>query len=115
MNDRSSLQVALAHVRSNWVKVMVAIVRPPSEVLAQYDRRQKLQILEENAQQQRKELIQWIDEHGLAAEVAKIGASTSLNVLFVQCTPHVAQELEHAPGVMNVTLAEDYVIAPFAN
>ena len=115
MNDRSSLQVALSQVRSNWVKMMVAIDRPASEVLARYDRRQKLQILEENAQQHRKELVQWINEQGMTAEVAKIGAPTSLNVLFVQCTPHVAQELERAPGVMNVTLAEDYAIAPLAN
>lgn len=115
MNDRTSLQVALSQVRSNWVKVMVAIDRPSSEVLAHYDRRQKLQILEENAQQQRKALVQWINEHGMAAEVAKIGAPTSLNVLFVQCTPHVAQELAGAPGVINVTLADDCAIAPLAN
>ena len=115
MNDRSALQVALSQVRSNWVKVMVGIDRPTSEVLAQYDRRQKLKILEENAQQQRQALIHWINEHGLAAEVARIGAPTSLNVLFIQCTPHVAQELACAPGVLNVTLAEDYANAPLPN
>src|SRR5689334_7637005 len=104
MNDRSSLQLALAQVRSTWVKVMVAIDRPSAEKLAHYDRRQKLEILEENALLHRNELVQWIDEHGLAPEVAKIGAPTSLNMLFVQCTPHVAQELEHAPGVTDVTL-----------
>jgi len=114
MNDRTSLQLDVAQAQTDWVKVMVSIDRPPAETLAHYNRREKLEILEQNAKQHRSELVQWLDEHGLAPEVARIGASTSLNVLFVQCTPHVARELQHAPGVTQVMLTEDNNLKPMS-
>jgi hypothetical protein len=90
---------------SPWVKVMVTVDRPPAESLAQHNRREKIQILEENARQHRAGLVQWIEEHGFSEDVAVIGAPNSMNLFFIECTPEVAQALIHAPGVIRVAPA----------
>ncbi|CAN5577930.1 hypothetical protein BH10CHL1_BH10CHL1_15030 [soil metagenome] len=115
MSKQSSLPTALPKARVDWVKVMVTVARPSAEALAVHDRQEKLQILEDNVQQHRRELVQWIDDQGLSAEVAKIGAPTNLGVFFVKCTPHMVQELRRAPGVTDVLLAEDCAIRPLRN
>lgn len=95
------------HDSTDWVQVMLTIDRPTPERLAACDRRQKFDILLENAKQQRSQLLQWIQEHGLTDQVARIGAPTSFNLLFVQCTPHAAAELAHAPGVVDIALDDE--------
>lgn len=92
------------HDSADWVQVMLTIDRPAPERLAACDRRQKFDILLANAQHKRSQLLQWIQEHDLANEVARIGAPTSFNLLFVQCTPHAAAQLAHAPGVIDIAL-----------
>jgi len=86
------------------VQVMVTLDRPKPESLAGCDRKEKFNILLENARRHRTELVQWIQEHDLCSEVARIGGPTSFNLLFVQCTPHAATQLAHAPGVVDVTV-----------
>lgn len=115
MSKQSSLPIALPKTRMEWVKVMVTVPRPSAEALAVHNRQEKLKILEDNVQQHRQTLIQWIADQGLAPEVANIGAPTNLGVFFVKCTPHVAQELQHAPGVADVLLADDCAINPLHN
>ena len=88
----------------DWVQVMLTIDRPAPERLAGYDRKEKFDILLENAQRKRIQLLQWIQEHDLADEVARIGAPTSFNLLFVQCTIHAAAQLAHAPGVVDIAV-----------
>jgi hypothetical protein len=87
------------------VKVVVTVDRPPATVLARHNRREKLEILQENARQHRAGLVQWIEEHGFSKDVAAIGAPNSMNLFFVECTPEVAQALKHAPGVLHVAPA----------
>jgi hypothetical protein len=100
------LQRQQTHKAVDWVQVMVTIDRPKAESLAGCNRKEKFHILLENAQRQRMQLLQWIQEHGLASEVARIGAPTSFNLLFVQCTPHAATELARAPGVVDIAVAQ---------
>jgi hypothetical protein len=88
----------------DWVDVTVAVKRPPPNVLAGHNRREKLKILEANARRQRANLVEWIEQHDLAPEVNTIGAPTSFNLFFVQCTPRAAQALKDAPGVLSVTI-----------
>lgn len=97
------------HKPHAWVNAVVTMERPPRAALARANRRKKLEILEENARQHRAELVQWIEEHGLAREVAAVGDSTSFNLLFVKCTPKVARALKEAPGVVAVTTTDDAV------
>ena len=66
-----------------------------------------IEFLKKNAQRQRRNLVEWIEEHGLAGQVAKVGTPTSLSLIFIQCTPHAAQELMYAPGVTSIMLADD--------
>lgn len=94
------------HDSVDWVQVMLTIDRPAPERLANCDRKEKFDILLANAQHQRAQLLQWIQEHNLADEVARIGAPTSFNLLFVQCTPHAAAQLAHAPGVVDMALEQ---------
>jgi len=89
---------------TDLVQVMVTIDRPEPESLAGCNRQEKFDILLENAQRHRTELVAWIQEQNLADEVARIGAPTSFNLLFVQCTPHAATQLARAPGVIDITV-----------
>ena len=100
------LSTVQATVRqSNLIKVMVTVERPSSEDLAQYNRREKYQILQKNAEKQQTQLHDWIDEHGYRSEVVQIGDSNAFNVLFVECTRRVAEQLSKAPGVVSASPA----------
>ncbi len=107
MSEHRLAPFDLAQVYADWIKVVVALDRPSSEALAHCNRSEKLEVLQQNAQRQRRNLVAWIEEHGLAGQVAKVGAPTSLSMLFIQCTPHAAQALVDAPGVTSVSLADD--------
>ena len=91
---------------TDWVQIMLTIDRPAPERLAGCDRKEKFDILLENAQRKRTRLVQWIQEQNLADEVARVGAPTSFNLLFVQCTPYAAAQLAHAPGVVAVAVEQ---------
>jgi hypothetical protein len=92
------------------VKVAVKLERPASEELTQHDRAEKYRILRSNTVDRRKELIAWIDEQGLSEEVSRVGDATVFNMLFVVCTPRVAEELTRAPGVISVSPSEDFKV-----
>jgi hypothetical protein len=94
-----------------WMECVVTVKRPPAAALDGHDRREKLQILEANARQQRANLVEWIEQHGLAGEVNTIGTPTSFNLFFIQCTPRAAQALKDAPGVLSVTTDEKVNLA----
>jgi hypothetical protein len=89
---------------TDLVQVMVTLDRPEPERLAGCNRQEKFDILLENAQRHRAELVEWIQEQQLDDEVARVGAPTSFNLLFVQCTPHAATQLAHAPGVVDIAV-----------
>ncbi len=86
------------------VNALVTLDRPLSANLAECDRGDKYAILLDNTQQQRSQLLHWIEDHGLADEVLRVGASTTFNLLFVCCTRHAADQLAQAPGVKEVTI-----------
>jgi hypothetical protein len=70
-------------------------------------------MLRSNTGDRRKELIAWIEERGLSGEVSRIGEATVFNMLFVVCTPRVAEELTRAPGVVSVSPSEDFRVDLF--
>jgi hypothetical protein len=96
----------------HWMDCVVTVKQPPAAALMGHDRREKLQILEANARQQRAKLIEWIEQHGLAGEVNAIGGPTSFNLFFIQCTPRAAQAIKDAPGVLSVTTENKSNLAP---
>ena len=99
-----ALQRAQTRNAANLVQVMVTIDRPQPESLVGCNRQEKFDILLKNAQRHRSELMEWIQEQKLDDEVARVGAPTSFNLLFVQCTPHAAIQLAHAPGVVDIAV-----------
>jgi len=107
MREHHLAPLDLSQVHADWIKVVVTLDRPSSEALAHCNRGEKVKMLKKNAQCQRHNLVEWIEKHGLAGEVAKIGAPTTLSMLFIQCTPRAAQALGSAPGVTSIMLAED--------
>ncbi len=90
------------------VKVAVKLERPASEELAHHDRAEKYRMLQSNTADLRKGLVAWIEEQGLSEEVSRVGEATVFNMLFVVCTPRVAEELTRAPGVVSVSPSEDF-------
>lgn len=92
---------------SDWVNVMVEMERPPSQDLAGCDRGERYRMLKANAEQHRDQLNSWLEEQGLAGEVDSVSEATAFNLVFVKCTPSVADALAHAPGVVEVLPAAD--------
>lgn len=90
------------------IKVMVTVERPSSEDLAHYNRAEKYQILRENTARFRETLIAFLEEQGLSKEVSYIGEPTAFNLLFVVCTPQVAEQLVQVPGVVSVSPSKEF-------
>jgi len=47
----------------------------------------------------RQELLRWLDEQGLSAQVAGVGEPLAFPLLTLTCTPTVARRIETLPGV----------------
>ena len=92
---------------SRWA---VTVTRPAPDELADLDRAQKYQLLEDNSARWREELLRWLKEHGLADQVADVSQPTAFNMLFVTATSSVAERLANAPGVISVTQAGEFAI-----
>jgi hypothetical protein len=92
------------------IKVMLTLERPSHDELGHYNRRDMYRALKSSAIDIREELMRWIDEHGLANDVAQVGEPTVFNTLFVTSTRHAARLLVQAPGVVNVAPTADFPV-----
>ena len=81
----------------------VRVSRPSSKELAEYNRAEKFKLLKANSAKHRDEIQTWIQDKGLSDEVFKIEEPTVFNMLFITCTPRVAQSLKDADGVLDVS------------
>ena len=94
----------------DMITVMVIVKRPSSEEIAKYNRAEKYQVLLENTAQHRERLIAFLEEQGLSQEVSHIGEPTMFNVLFIVCTPRVAEQLTRVPGVVSVSQSKEFKV-----
>lgn len=92
---------------AQMVNVVLEIERPPADELAAYSRDERYRRLRANTEAHRRLLKGWIDTQRLTDEVALLSPATGFNLLFVKCTPHAAQALAHAPGVVEVMYTDD--------
>jgi hypothetical protein len=90
------------------ITVMLTLERPEHDTMRGFDRAQKYRALKSSASGIREALVRWIEEHGLAEDVAEIGEPTVFNTLFVTSTPSVASQLAEAPGVLDVAPTGDF-------
>lgn len=95
------------HDLSHFVDVILEIERPSTEELAPYSRGERHRRLRANTEAHRAQLQHWIERQRLEKEVVRVGPATGFNLLFVTCTPHAAQALAHAPGVVEVLFDAD--------
>jgi hypothetical protein len=103
MNNTTSLPpTSNHHPATDLVNVLLEVERPSSAELAPYSRGERYRRLRANTEAHRARLQHWIDRHNLSDEVLAMSPATGFNLLFVQCTPHAAQELANAPGVVDV-------------
>ncbi len=89
---------------------LVVLERPSSKELAQHSRSEKYKILWENTARRREQLLVWIKEQGLSAEVSQVGELTALNMLFVVSTPRAAELMIQAPGVLSVSSSKEFKV-----
>ncbi len=99
--------------RQPMVDVMVEVERPSAEELAAYPRGERYRRLRANTEAQRNKLKGWLERQHLADEVMTLSPATGFNLLFIKCTPHAAQALAQAPGVVEVLFAGDGDDAPY--
>ena len=81
---------------------VVEVERPSSAELAAYTRGERYRLLRANTETHRTNLETWLETQELCGEVGAVRAGTGFNLIFVECTPHVAAQLVHAPGVVDV-------------
>ncbi|MBN1660512.1 MAG: hypothetical protein JXA93_19100 [Anaerolineae bacterium] len=96
-----------SNIPPGMITVMLTLERPSHEELRRYSRRERYRALKSSAAGIRDELMRWIDEHGLASDVAQVGEPTAFNTLFVTSTRHAAERLVEAPGVVGVAPTGD--------
>lgn len=89
---------------------MVTLERPSSKELAQHSRSEKYKVLLANTIRLREQLLVWIKEQGLSAEVSQIGEPTAFNTLFVVSTPRAAELMVQAPGVLSVSSSKEFQV-----
>ncbi|MBW7883620.1 MAG: hypothetical protein H3C34_13470 [Caldilineaceae bacterium] len=92
---------------SEWINVVVEIERPSAASLVAYSRSERYKILRQNAETRRAALEAWAAREGLCDKITVLKTATAFNLLFVKCTPDAAEQLPHAPGVVEVLLAGD--------
>ena len=95
----------------NMFQFMVTVNRPSSKELAGLDRAEKYKLLKSNSAKRKAEIKVWIKAHELDAEVFKIEEPTTFNMLFITCTPKVAEQLEHADAVVSVLRSPEFSVA----
>lgn len=81
---------------------VVEVERPSSAELAAYTRAERYRMLRANTEAHRTQLENWLEMQDLGSEVGDMRAGTGFNLIFVECTPHVAEQLVLAPGVIDV-------------
>ena len=92
------------------LQFMVRVNRPSSKELAGIDRAEKYKLLKANSVNRKDEIKAWIRAHELDAEVFKIEEPTAFNMLFITCTPKVAEQLEHADAVVSVSRSPEFSV-----
>lgn len=92
---------------AQMVNVVLEIERPPTDELEAYPRDERYRRLRANTEAHRRQLKGWLDTQHLTDEVALMSPATGFNLLFVKCTPHAAQALAHAPGVVEMMYTDD--------
>ena len=92
------------------LQFMVRVNRPSSKELAGIDRAEKYKLLKANSVNRKDEIKAWIRAHGLDAEVFEIEEPTAFNMLFITCTPKVAEQLEHADAVVSVSRSPEFSV-----
>ena len=96
---------------SNMAEFMVEVNRPSSKDLEGFNRAEKYKLLKDNSVKRKDEIKAWIKAKGLDAEVFKIEEPTTFNMLFITCTPKVAEQLKHADAVVNVLQSPEFSVA----
>lgn len=95
---------------TNMAAFRVRFSRPSSEALAGCNRAEKYKLLMANSVKHRDEIQAWIRDRGLSNEVFKIDKPTAFNLLFITCTPRVAQYLKDADGVIDVSRSPEFSV-----
>lgn len=95
---------------SNMVEFMVKVNRPSSKELKGFNRAEKYKLLKANSVKRKDEIKAWIKAKGLDGEVFKIAEPTAFNMLFITCTPKVAEQLEHADAVVSVSRSPEFSV-----
>lgn len=88
-----------------WLSVMLTLARPDNTALDTHNRGELYQALLADATAQRTRIQQWLAQEGLTAEVSHMGDANTFHVLFLCCTPRVAERLQEAPGVIDIAIA----------
>ncbi len=104
--------MAIIHSDSptNMAEFMVRLSRPSPKELAGINRSRKYKILKANSVKHRDRIQAWIKARGLSAEVSKIEEPTAFDMLFITCTPRVAQSLTDADGVISVSRNPEFSV-----
>ncbi len=92
---------------ATWMNVMVEFAHSNSNDRDGMTRKELYHRMRANAEQHRQQLAEWIESQGLEGEVKDLGDAMAFDLLFATVTPEAAAALNHAPGVVAVTPANE--------
>ncbi len=92
---------------SHQATLVVLFDRSSFLELRSLQREERFQALRSRSIQLKQGLVRWIDQHGLSASVTRISEPTTFNMLFIICTPDLADHLMDAPHVDHVFMNDD--------
>lgn len=92
---------------SHQATLVVLFDRSSFSELRSLQREERFQALRSRSIQLKQGLVRWIDQHGLSASVTRISEPTAFNMLFIICTPDLADHLMDAPHVDRVFMNDD--------
>ena len=83
-------------------EIMLVIDRPHANDILHLNRAEKHKLLKNNSKSTIEEISVWIEEERLESQVEKIYPPTVFNLLFMICTPNVAEKLQELPFINDI-------------
>ncbi len=89
------------------VSMVVTFRRPVFENAGKIGRAERFRLLHSRSVEVRESIIRWIADQGLSGDMSRISDPMMFNMLFIICTPRLAERLTNAPNVLKAFANDD--------
>lgn len=101
---------AIDNAPLDTVNMLVTFKRPLFENAGKIGRAERFRLLRIRSVEVRESIIRWIADQGLSGDVSRISDPMMFNMLFIICTPRLAERLAYAPHVLKSFANDDFPV-----